>query len=98
MPVLAITTPAFSLNAILTAAPVLLVLITLQSTVPSIIFLRDQGFEPPEKLINLIDGTSTVLGSLLGPTGVSLSLPPTSLAAGPQAGEATPPRGGEGRP
>ena len=87
LPIPAITTPVFSLNAILTAAPVLFVLITLQSTVPSLIFMEAQGFRPPEKLINVICGTSTALGSLLGPTGISISLPATSLAAGPQAGE-----------
>jgi len=87
LPVPMITTPVFSLNAILTAAPVLFVLITLQATVPALIFLESQGYHPPEKLINVICGMGTALGSLLGPTGVSISLPGTSLAAGAHAGE-----------
>ena len=82
-----LTAPVFSLPAILTATPVIVVLITLQADIPSIVFLRSQGYEPPEQTVTLLSGAGTLFGSLLGPTGVSLSLPATALCAGPDAGD-----------
>ena len=82
-----LTMPVFSLQAIITAAPVFFVLITIQSNLPSIRFLQSQEYEPPELVISVISGVGTIIGSFLGPIGVSLSLPATSLVAGPGAGE-----------
>ena len=79
--------PVFSLPAILTATPVFVVLITLQANLPSLRFLHSHDYDPPERAIDFISGIGTMLGSLLGPTGVSLSLPATSLVAGSQAGD-----------
>jgi benzoate membrane transport protein len=87
LPLPAITGPVFSVHAIATATPVLVVLITLQSNVPSIVFLQNQGFRPPERVLNIASGLGTMGASLLGPTAVSLSFPATALAAGPDAGE-----------
>lgn len=86
-PSLEIVRPGFSLTAIVTATPVLVALLTVQSNVPSVIYLRSQGFRPPERILNLVSGVGTVLGSLFGPIAVSLALPPLLLAAGPGAGE-----------
>ena len=82
-----LTMPAFSVQAIVTATPVMVVLISLQANVPSLVFLRSQDYEPPERVVNAISGIGTLFGSLLGPMGVSLSLPATALCAGPDAGE-----------
>ena len=82
-----LTMPVFSLQAIITAAPVFFVLITIQSNLPSIRFLQSQEYEPPELVISVISGVGTIIGSFLGPIGVSLSLPATSLVAGLGAGE-----------
>jgi benzoate membrane transport protein len=82
----AITLPSFTLKSVLTAVPVLIVLITLQSNLPSIIFLKAQGFDVPGRRIGLISGAATLLSSLLGPNGISLSLPVTSLIGGESAG------------
>jgi len=87
LPIPTVTSPVFSVHAIATATPVLVVLITLQSNLPSVVFLQSQGYHPPERVINNVSGTGTLLGSLLGPTAVSLSLPATALVAGPDAGE-----------
>jgi benzoate membrane transport protein len=65
----------------------MVVLITVQANIPSIVFLGEQGYQPPERVIGAVSGVGTVAGSLLGPTGVSLSLPATALSAGPDAGE-----------
>ena len=79
--------PAFSWEAIATATPVLVALLTVPSTIPSVIFMRGQGFDPPERTINVVSGAGTILGSFLGPVAVSLALPPVLLTAGPGAGE-----------
>ena len=59
---------------------------TLQANVPSIILLKGLGYEPPEKALNVVSGAGTLLGSLLGPTAVSVPVLLTPLAAGPDAG------------
>jgi len=87
LPAPTLTTPVFSVHAIATATPVLVILITLQSNLPSVVFLRNQEYHPPERVIDTVSGVGTLVGSLLGPTAVSLSLPATALAAGPEAGE-----------
>jgi len=87
VPTPVITTPDFSLQAILTVMPVMVVLMTVQANIPSMVFLREQGYDPPEGTVNVVSGGGTVAGSLLGPMGVSLSLPATALGAGPDAGD-----------
>ncbi len=87
LPAPSLTLPRFSFDAILTATPVMVVLITLQANVPAMVFLRRHAYQPPARLITGISGTGTLLGSLLGPVGVSLSLPASALVAGPDAGQ-----------
>jgi benzoate membrane transport protein len=87
LPPLVITLPIFSLPAVATVVPVLVVVILVQSNLPSVIYLRNQGYEPSERTIDTISGVGTAIGSFLGPTAVSLALPLVSLAAGPEAGE-----------
>lgn len=82
----ALTAPEFSLTSILTLVPVMLVLITVQANIPSIVFLREQTYDPPERLITLLSGVGTIASSPLGAVGLSLSLPATAYTAGPDAG------------
>lgn len=85
-PIPAVTAPVFSLPALLTATPVIVVLVTLQANVPSVVFLHAQGYRPPAQMITAVSGIGTLMASLLGPAGISLSLPATALCAGPNAG------------
>jgi benzoate membrane transport protein len=78
--------PELSLSALLTVTPVMVVLITVQANIPSTVFLRREAFDPPEPLLNAVSGAGTAASSLLGPVGVSLSLPATALCAGRDAG------------
>ena len=78
--------PAVSVEAITTAVPILMILVVLQSNVPSIIFLKNEGYEPPDRLIDGLSGLATIAGSLFGPATISLSLPATSLVASEHAG------------
>lgn len=82
-----LTAPVFSLRGIVTATPVIVVLVALQANLPSVVFLRSQGYAVPEGAVTVTSGGGTALASLLGPTGVSLSLPATALCAGPEAGD-----------
>ena len=88
LPLPTVTLPAFSVGAIVTAVPVIVVLVTLQANAPSVVFLREQGYNPPERSLTVVSGVGIVLASVFGPIGVSLSLPATALAAGPDAGDA----------
>lgn len=82
------TLPVFTWDALLTATPVIVVLMVLQSNVPSVIFLRSQHYRPPARTLDYVSGIGTIAGSFLGPAGVSLSLPATALVAGEDAGPA----------
>ena len=44
-----LTAPVFSLAAILTVTPVMVVFITLQANIPSVVYLRVQGYRSPER-------------------------------------------------
>jgi benzoate membrane transport protein len=87
LPGLEFIRPEFSWTAIATVTPVLLALMTVQSNVPSVIYLRSQGYRPPERVLNVVSGAGTLLGSLFGPITVSLALPPVLVTAGPTAGD-----------
>ena len=87
LPEIVLTTPAFSLAAALSVTPVIVALIVLQSNLPSLVYLRTQGFAPPERVIDLVSGAGTMVGSVLGPNALSLALPLVPLVAGPGAGE-----------
>jgi benzoate membrane transport protein len=87
LPGLEFIRPDFSWTAIATVTPVLLALMTVQSNVPAVIYLRSQGFRPPERILNVVSGAGTLLGSLFGPITVSLALPPVLVTAGPTAGD-----------
>lgn len=89
LPDLAITPLAFSLPALASVIPVLVALITLQSNLPSVIYMRSQGFHPPERVIDVVSGVGTIAGSFLGPNALSLALPLVPLTAGPGAGDSS---------
>jgi benzoate membrane transport protein len=87
LPGLELIAPEFSWAAVATVTPVLVALMTVQSNIPSLIYLRNQGFDPPERTLSVVSGVGTLLGSLFGPVAVSLALPPILVTAGPAAGE-----------
>jgi benzoate membrane transport protein len=61
-PSLAVIRPIFSWSAILTATPVLVALMTVQATIPSAIYMRSQGFNPPERVLNLVGASQPPRG------------------------------------
>lgn len=87
LPAPELTAPVFSPGVLLAVTPIFVVFITVQANVPSLVFLRGQGYDPAEPTLNLVSGVGSAAGSILGPTGVSLSLPATAIVAGPNAGK-----------
>ena len=86
-PGLEVIGPVFSWEAILTVTPVLVALMTVQANIPSVIYLRAQGFDPPGRVVDVVSGVGTMAGSLFGPVALSLALPPLLVTAGPGAGD-----------
>jgi len=87
LPDLEIGWPAFSLTAVASVTPVLVALIFLQSNLPCVIYMRSQGYRPPERVINVVSGIGTMVASSIGPSAVSLAVPLAPLTAGPTAGD-----------
>jgi benzoate membrane transport protein len=87
LPHVVIGWPAFSATALASLTPVLVALIFLQSNLPCIIYMRTQGYRPPERVINVVSGLGTMVASLVGPSAVSLAVPLVPLTAGPAAGD-----------
>jgi benzoate membrane transport protein len=86
-PPLALTTPTFSLEAILTVVPVFVALVALQSNLTAVVYLRSQGYSPPERIIEIASGLGSVLSTVLGPVPVCMVALFTPMTAGPEAGE-----------
>jgi benzoate membrane transport protein len=86
IPSLGVTVPSVSIVAIAAVTPILVIMITVQSNIPSVVFLRSQDYDPPERQVDVISGVATVLGSVLGPNAVSIPLPLMGVIAGPDAG------------
>ena len=86
LPVPVITTPSFSFQAILTITPFMFVMMTMQGMLPATIYLRSQGYRPPDRVLFTTSGGATTLGSLLGPVPVGLASLLTPFTAGPEAG------------
>jgi benzoate membrane transport protein len=86
VPVLSLTAPSLSIAAVATVTPILVTIMTVQSNIPSLVFLRSQTYDPPERQVDIVSGLTTVLASVLGPNAVSLPLPLMGVIAGPDAG------------
>jgi len=87
LPRLDVIVPDFSWKAIVTVAPVVVALMTVQANIPSVLYMRSQGFAPPERTLNVVSSVGTIAGSFLGPVAMSLALPPALVMSGPGAGE-----------
>jgi benzoate membrane transport protein len=87
IPVPVINAPTFSIPAIASITPVIVILMTLQANIPSAVILRKNNYNPPDRTIDIVSGLGTFFASFLGPIAVSLSMPLTSLIAGPDAGK-----------
>jgi benzoate membrane transport protein len=81
----AATLPHPSLAGVVTVMPMVMVFIAL-GNVPAAVYLRGQGFRPPECMVGLATGLGTTLTSFLGPTAVCMPFLFTPFTASEQAG------------
>ncbi len=79
--------PVFTWRAILAVAPVEALLIAVQSNLASVVYLRGEGYQPPERVVQAASGLATMAGSLFGVAPISTGAFLMPLVAGPQAGE-----------
>jgi benzoate membrane transport protein len=86
LPVPVVTTPDFSFQAILTITPFMFVMTSMQGMLPATIYLRSQGYRPPDRILFTTSGGATTLGSLLGPVPLGMASLLTPFTAGPEAG------------
>lgn len=87
LPIPTITLPLFSWQAIVSIAPVIAIFISVHSNLTTIIYMRSQEYRPPDRLINVLTGGGTALGSILGAAPISAGSAVIPLVAGPDAGE-----------
>jgi benzoate membrane transport protein len=81
------TVPAFSFAAIMTVVPVFVALASFHANLTAVTYLRSQAYTPPARLIEVVTGCGSVVGSLFGPIPVNMGALVTPLTAGPEAGE-----------
>jgi benzoate membrane transport protein len=87
LPEPALEAPALSLRAIVSISPVIAVLIAAQGNLPTVVYLRSQGYRPPERLIDLTTGACTAGGSVFGAVPICMASMLNPLTAGPEAGD-----------
>jgi len=87
LPTLSTSGPTFSWQALVAIAPVVAILIAANSNLASIIYLRSQGYDPPERGINIASGVGTMVGGLFGAIPISMGTFLLPLVAGPEGGE-----------
>lgn len=87
LPALHLTKPHFSVEAILTVAPVFVALVALHANLTSQTYLRSAGYDPPVRAIEVATGLGSVAGSFVGPVPICMASLLTPLTAGPEAGE-----------
>ncbi len=85
-PPLVPTMPTFALPAILTVVPIFVALIAFQANLTAVVYLRSQGYQPPERLIELASGLGSMASAVLGPVPICMISVLTPLTAGPEAG------------
>ncbi|MFN0092192.1 MAG: hypothetical protein ACKVWR_18285 [Acidimicrobiales bacterium] len=68
-----------------TVTPVVVLLMTLPTNIPSMVLLENNGYQPPKGMIGTVSGLSTIASSLLGPSATSLSLPGTAICLAPDS-------------
>lgn len=78
-------TPHVTLAGTLAVMPVVVVFLAL-ANVPSSVYLRDRGYQPPERILGLGTGAGTVLASFLGPTGICVPFMFVPFVSGEAAG------------
>jgi benzoate membrane transport protein len=86
IPVIQPTAPTFSLSAIITIAPVFIVLITASSNLSGSLIIKSAGFNPPRKAIDLVSGAGVIVGTIFGTIPLALATNLTTITTNADAG------------
>jgi benzoate membrane transport protein len=86
-PALALVTPSFAPEAIVTVVSIAVPLIALHANLTAVAYLRGEGYAPPGRAVEITTGLATAAASLFGPCPISMGALVTPLTAGPEAGE-----------
>jgi benzoate membrane transport protein len=87
LPALRFAVPTFSGAVLIAYAPVLAVLITTNSNLISIVYIRSQGYRPPTRSIDVATGAATAAGSFFGLVPICMGSFFVAPTAGPDAGD-----------
>ncbi len=82
-----LVSPTITLPALVTIVPVIVTLVALQANLSSIVYLRNEGYRTPDRVIDIAGGASTAAASIFGPVPVSLAGFVTPIVGGPEAGD-----------
>ncbi len=88
LPALTTAGPIFSWQAVVSIAPVVAILVSANANLGTIVYLRSQGFEVPERGLHVATGVATMVGACLGAIAICAGAVLMPLVAGPEAGAA----------
>ena len=86
LPVIEPTWPTFSLSAVITIAPVFIILIAVSSNLSGSLIVKNAGFDPPRKTIDIVSGVGVIAGSLFGTIPLAMATNLNSLTTSADAG------------
>jgi benzoate membrane transport protein len=87
LPTYAFTSPTFALSAIVTIVPVFVVLISANSNLAGSVLIKNAGYEPPRRIIDVVSGLGVFGGTLFGTIPLALTTNLTAIVVGKEAGE-----------
>jgi benzoate membrane transport protein len=85
-PELALAAPVFSWQAVIAIGPVVAILVGANANLASIIYLRSQHYDPPERSIHVATGVGTIVGGCLGAIPISMGTVLMPLVASDESG------------
>jgi benzoate membrane transport protein len=81
------TSPTFALSAIITIVPVFVILISANSNLAGSVLIKNAGYDPPRKMIDIVSGAGVFGGFLFGTIPLALTANLTAIVVGEEAGE-----------
>ena len=87
LPAYIFTSPTFALPAIVTIVPVFVVLISANSNLAGSVLIKNAGYEPPRRMIDVVSGIGVAGGSVFGTVPLALTANLTAIVVGDEAGE-----------
>ncbi|MEX2426030.1 MAG: benzoate/H(+) symporter BenE family transporter [Thermomicrobiaceae bacterium] len=87
LPVYVFTSPTFTLSAIVTIVPVFVILISANSNLAGSVLIKNAGYDPPRRMIDIVSGAGVFGGSLFGTIPLALTTNLTAIVISEEAGE-----------